>query len=362
MLSFCHIAGNVTFSTEWFCRKLWDRRWPKARGCIVIQRCSVAEQNLPTRIFVSPGHAGERLDRFLVSQLPEISRARIQQLIAAGKVRVKGAAAKPSLRLREHDEIELLGSPQPPLLRAFAEDIPLDVVYEDDALAVINKPAGMVVHAGAGVRARSGTLVNALLHRFGSLSGVSGELRPGIVHRLDKDTSGLIVVAKNDLAHHRLARQFARREVKKTYLTLVHGWVKQERGAITSAIARDRIRRTRMTTRARSGREAVSHWRRLRRIESPFGKFSLLELKIDTGRTHQIRVHLASIGHPVVGDRLYGAPRELKDKTGSKLALGRNFLHAAAIEFIHPGIGLPLSFARPLPHELEGFLSHLAGG
>lgn len=322
----------------------------------------MAEQNFPTRISVSPGYAGERLDRFLVSQAPEVSRARIQQLIAAGKVRVNGAQAKASLRLRKHDQVEMLGSPQPPPLRAFAEDIPLDVVYEDDALAVINKPAGMAVHAGAGVRSRSGTLVNALLHRFGSLSGVSGELRPGIVHRLDKDTSGLIVVAKNDAAHCHLAEQFSRREVKKTYLALVQGWTKQDHGTITSAIARDRIRRTRMTTRARSGREAVSHWRVLRRIESRFGKFSLLELKIDTGRTHQIRVHLASIGHPVVGDRLYGAPRELKDKTGSKLALGRNFLHAAAIEFVHPGTGAPLSFVRPLPHKLEDFLSHLADG
>lgn len=328
----------------------------------MIQPSQVPEQKLSLRFTVSPDHAGQRLDRFLASQVPDVSRARIQQLIAAGKVRVNGAPAKASLRLREHDQVEMLGSPQPPPLRAFAEDIPLDVVYENDSLAVINKPAGMVVHAGAGVRSRSGTLVNALLHRFGSLSGVSGELRPGIVHRLDKDTSGLIVVAKNDLAHRRLAEQFARREVKKTYLALVHGWMKPDRGTITSAIARDRIRRTRMTTRSRSGREAVSRWRVLRRIDSPFGKFSLLELKIDTGRTHQIRVHLASIGHPVVGDRLYGAPRELKDKTGSKLALGRNFLHAAAIEFIHPGGGVPLSFARPLPHELEDFLSHLAGG
>jgi len=319
----------------------------------------VAGQNFPTKLTVPAEQARERLDRFLVSQVPEVSRARIQQLIAGGRVRVNSAAAKPSLRLREGDRVELLGSPAPPPLKAFAEDIPLDVVFEDDSLAVINKPAGMIVHAGAGARSRSGTLVNALLHRFGSLSGVSGELRPGIVHRLDKHTSGLIVVAKNDLAHRRLAEQFSRREVKKTYLALVHGWMKQERGTIASAIARDRIRRTRMTTRARHGREAVSHWRVLRRIQSRFGKFSLLELKIDTGRTHQIRVHLASLGHPVAGDGLYGAPRELKDTRGSKLALGRNFLHAAAIELVHPGTGGPVCFARPLPPDLEEFLSHL---
>ena len=319
----------------------------------------MAGQNFPTKLTVPAEQARERLDRFLVSQVPEVSRARIQQLIAGGRVRVNSAAAKPSLRLREGDRVELLGSPAPPPLKAFAEDIPLDVVFEDDSLAVINKPAGMIVHAGAGARSRSGTLVNALLHRFGSLSGVSGELRPGIVHRLDKHTSGLIVVAKNDLAHRRLAEQFSRREVKKTYLALVHGWMKQERGTIASAIARDRIRRTRMTTRARHGREAVSHWRVLRRIQSRFGKFSLLELKIDTGRTHQIRVHLASLGHPVAGDGLYGAPRELKDTRGSKLALGRNFLHAAAIELVHPGTGGPVCFARPLPPDLEEFLSHL---
>jgi len=318
-------------------------------------------ENFPIKLSVPAEHAGERLDRFLVSQAPEVSRARIQQLIAGGKVRVNGAEAKPSLRLREHDQVEMLGSPTPPPLKAFAEEIPLDVVYEDEALAVINKPAGMVVHAGAGARSRSGTLVNALLHRFASLSGVSGELRPGIVHRLDKDTSGLIIVAKSDLAHRRLAEQFARREVKKTYIALIHGWMKQDKGTIASAIARDRIRRTRMTTRARGGRGAVSHWRVLRRIPSGFGKFTLLEVKIDTGRTHQIRVHLSSLGHPVVGDTLYGAPRELKDTRRGKLVLGRNFLHAGAIELRHPATGAILSFSRPPAPELEDFLSHLEG-
>jgi 23S rRNA pseudouridine1911/1915/1917 synthase len=324
----------------------------------VVQTLSVPE-DFPANLTVPAEHAGERLDRFLVSQVSDVSRARIQQLIAGGKVRVNGEAAKSSLRLRERDQVELFGSPQPPPLNAVAEDIPLDVVFEDDSLAVINKPAGMIVHSGAGLRSRSGTLVNALLHRFNSLSGVGGELRPGIVHRLDKDTSGLIVVAKNDLAHRRLAEQFSQRAVKKTYLALVHGWMKQERGTITSAIARDRIRRTRMTTRARGGREAISHWQVLRRFQSRFGKFSLLELKIDTGRTHQIRVHLAALSHPVVGDGLYGAPRELKDRSGSKLALGRNFLHAASIEFKHPRTGAPLRLARPLPPELENFLSNL---
>jgi 23S rRNA pseudouridine1911/1915/1917 synthase len=319
----------------------------------------VPEASFPLNLTVPAGRAGERLDRFLVSQAPDVSRGRMQQLIAGGQVRVNGAPGKPSLRLREGDRVELLASPQPPPLKAVAEDIPLDVVYEDETLVVVNKPAGMIVHAGAGAGSRRGTLVNALLHRFGALSGVGGQLRPGIVHRLDKDTSGLIVVAKSDVAHRLLAEQFSQRAVKKTYLALVQGWLKQDHGTIASAIARDRVRRTRMTTRTSRGREAVSHWRVQRRIQSRFGKFSLLEVKIDTGRTHQIRVHLASIGHPVVGDTLYGAPRELKDNSGGKLALGRNFLHAEAIELKHPRTGAALHLWRPLPFELGNFLSKL---
>ena len=307
--------------------------------------------------------AGKRLDQYLVAQLPEISRARVQLLIAEEQVRVNGGAAKASLRLRGGERIEVLGQAMAPPLRAIAEDIPLDVVYEDDALAVVNKPAGMMVHVGAGATedARNrGTLVNALLHRFQALSGVGGETRPGIVHRLDKDTSGLIVVAKDDVSHRKLARQFAGRQVKKTYIALVHGWPKQERGTVSAPISRDRVRRTRMTTRGSGGRSAVSHFKILRRIESRFGKFALLEVQIETGRTHQIRVHLASIGHAVVGDALYGAPRELRGKTG-QLSLGRNFLHAAKLEFEHPRSGKALAFARGLPEELEGFLQKLEG-
>jgi len=306
--------------------------------------------------------AGKRLDQFLVSQIAGTSRARVQQLIEEKKVLVNDRAAKTSLRLRGGERIAILGDVKLPPLRAMAEEIPLDIVYEDDDLAVVNKAAGMMVHAGAGAtedERNRGTLVNALLHRFGKLSGVGGELRPGIVHRLDKATSGLIVVAKNDEAHRKLAAQFARRVVKKTYIALVHGWMKQDRGTISSSISRDRVRRTRMTTKHSGGREAITHYAVQDRIDSKYGKFTLLEVRIDTGRTHQIRVHLASLRHPVVGDTLYGAPREIGAKNGPCILLPRNFLHAAALQLRHPRSGEALSFARPLPEELQAFLERI---
>jgi len=313
----------------------------------------------PKHFVASSEDAGKRLDQFLAAQLAEVSRARVQQLIAEEKVLVNEAVAKASLRLRGGERVVVLGAAQPPPLRAIAEEIPLDIVYEDADLAVVNKPAGMMVHAGAGATddARNrGTLVNALLHRFGRLSGVGGELRPGIVHRLDKATSGLVVVAKNDKAHRRLAAQFVARQVKKVYIAMVHGWVKQDRGKITSNISRDRVRRTRMTTRRTGGRKAITHYTVRRRIDSKFGKFTLLDVQIDTGRTHQIRVHLASLGHPVVGDTLYGAPREIRGKDTNGISLTRNFLHATALQFQHPQTGTLLTFSAPLPLELQEFL------
>lgn len=319
----------------------------------------------PISISATGDDAGKRLDQFLVSQLCDTSRARIQQLIAAQKVLVNDVAAKPSLRLHGGERITVLEATQPPPLRAIAEEIPLDIVYEDEDLAVINKPAGMMVHAGAGAtddQRNRGTLVNALLHRFGRLSGVGGEVRPGIVHRLDKATSGLILVAKNDESHRRLAAQFSRRQVKKAYIALVHGWMRQERGTISSSISRDRVRRTRMTTRRAGGREAITHYTTQKRIDSKYGKFTLLEVRIDTGRTHQIRVHLASLGHPVVGDTLYGAPGEICSKDHLGISLGRNFLHAADLRFQHPRTGEELSFSRPLPAELDEFLQRIIGG
>jgi len=316
----------------------------------------------PKHFIVTVEDAGKRLDQFLVSQITNTSRARVQQLIDEEKVLVNDDAAKASLRLRGGERIVILGDVKSAPLRAMAEEIPLDIVYEDDDLAIVNKAAGMMVHAGAGAtedERNRGTLVNALLHRFGQLSGVGGELRPGIVHRLDKATSGLIVVAKNDEAHRKLAAQFAGRVVKKTYIALVHGWVKQDRGTISSSISRDRVRRTRMTTKRSGGREAITHYAVQQRIDSKYGKFSLLELRIDTGRTHQIRVHLASLRHPVVGDTLYGAPRAMSGKNENAISLPRNFLHAAALQLQHPRSGEALSFTRALPDELQEFLQKL---
>lgn len=323
----------------------------------------------PLSITVGAEDAGKRLDQFLAARLANVSRARVQELISSQKILMNGAAAKASVKLRGGEEISVLGPAERPVLRAISEEIPLDIVYEDDDLAIINKPAGMMVHAGAGTTedARNrGTLVNALLHHFKSLSEVGGELRPGIVHRLDKETSGLIIVAKSDEAHRKLAEQFARREVKKTYVALAHGWVKKDAGTIAASIGRDRVRRTRMTTRGSAGREAVSHYRVVQRIESPYGKFTLVEVKIDTGRTHQIRVHLASIGHPVVGDTMYGAPGKspLLVKSGksgapqleSSVSLGRNFLHAAELELRHPRTGETIARKAPIPSELREFL------
>jgi 23S rRNA pseudouridine1911/1915/1917 synthase len=311
---------------------------------------------------VPAASAGQRLDQFLVSHFSETSRSRVQMLISEQKVLVNDVAAKPSLRLKGGERVQILGKVQPPALKAIAEDIYLDVVFEDDDLAVINKPAGMVVHAGAGATEDSrnrGTLVNALLHRFRNLSEVGGDLRPGIVHRLDKTTSGLIVVAKNDAAHRALGKLFSQRKVKKTYLTLVHGWPEYDKKTISSSISRDHIRRIRMTTRGHGGREAITHYTVERQIRSPFGKFAFLQVQIDTGRTHQIRVHLASIGHPVVGDALYGAPREMHSAEVDSISLARNFLHAAALQFNHPRTGEMVSLSRPLPKELQEFLECL---
>jgi 23S rRNA pseudouridine1911/1915/1917 synthase len=331
-----------------------------------------------SRTFIVPAEAsGRRLDQYLVEALA-VSRARVQWLLSEGKVLLAGKPTKASLKLRGGEELSVTGETEARPLRAIPEAITLDIVYEDDDLAVINKPAGMMVHAGAGSTddARNrGTLVNALLHHFEELSSHGGALRPGIVHRLDKQTSGLLLVAKHDKAHAKLSDMFSRRQVQKTYVALVHGAVAAENGTVNAAVARDTVRRTRMTTRRDDGRAAISHYRVLRRIDSPFGRFTLVSVRIETGRTHQIRVHMASLGHPVVGDTLYGAPAvvRLAPETGRAhtprrretaqpeptLGLDRNFLHAAALAFAHPLTGRPLAFEAPLPEQLQSFLKLL---
>jgi 23S rRNA pseudouridine1911/1915/1917 synthase len=293
---------------------------------------------------------------------------------------VNGLREKASLKLRGSERIDITGEPHPAPLKATAEEIPLDVIYEDADLAVVNKPAGMMVHAGSGQNedARSrGTLVNALLFRFKKLSATGGDLRPGIVHRLDKDTSGLIVVAKNDRTHAALAELFASRKIKKSYIALVQGAVERAKGTINASLGRDPMRRTRMTAKPLGdARTAVSHYEVVKRFANRFGKFTLVNVRIETGRTHQIRVHMASIGHPVVGDTLYGGSGQLTDQVASqaatskaarrksepeRLKLGRNFLHSARLEFIHPKTDKLLVLEAPLPAELEEFLVRLEG-
>ncbi|HET8549213.1 MAG TPA: RluA family pseudouridine synthase [Bryobacteraceae bacterium] len=287
--------------------------------------------------------SGKRLDHVLQARLTGPSRSRIQQWIKAQRVRVNGHTARSSHLVRAGDEIDV-EPVEPPPLRAVPEDIPIAVLYSDEDLVAIDKPAGMVVHAGAG--RHSGTLVNALLHHFRALSAVGGEDRPGIVHRLDRDTSGVVLVARTDAAHRALARQFAGRAVDKTYLALVQGVLRQEHGHVRSAITRDPVRRTRMTTRAERGRAAHTEYRVLRR----FAGHTLLEVRIHTGRTHQIRVHLASIGHPVAGDTLYGAARTPH---------GRFFLHAKRIAFTSPTTGERVIVEAGLPPELEAWLREI---
>lgn len=393
-------------------------------------------------IFTPPEAAGLRLDQYLAQAIPDISRSRVQLLIDNGQVHVNGTPAKPKHKLTPGETIIITGGPRPAPLNATPEDIPLDIIFEDEFLAIVNKPAGMMVHAGAAAPTldpnpdpasdpdddlspplpstqsedtaderipsaahkpastpatsprhdprSSGTLVNALLHHFNhNLSEVGGDLRPGIVHRLDKQTSGLLIVAKDDITHRKLGEMFSGRTVNKTYIALVHGHIPRRGGAttddttVTLPIGRDIVRRTRMTTRRSLGsagvRSAASHVHVLDRLSTPHGAFTLVEVTIETGRTHQIRVHLQSLGHPVVGDNLYGAPHQIRPSTNAvalslqgtlqklasrpttqpTLSLARNFLHAARLALTHPRTGKPLFVEAPLPPELTRFLAAL---
>jgi 23S rRNA pseudouridine1911/1915/1917 synthase len=297
---------------------------------------------------------GQRLDRFIAIQVPEVSRTHVQNLIDEGRVLVGGIAKKPSHRLEAGETVNI-EIPAPVLPGVEPEDIPLDILYEDQDIVVLNKPAAMIVHPGAGED--SGTLVAALLHKYGAagLSQTAGVIRPGIVHRLDKDTSGAMVIARNDESHQKLVEEFRERRVEKMYLALLHGAVKGEKGRIELPVSRDMKRRSRMTARRADGREARTDWRMRLRLD----QFSLVEANIHTGRTHQIRVHFSALAFPVVGDTLYGAPRQ--ERIGRELMppLGRNFLHSARIAFTHPQSGKRLEFRAPLPAELVTYIHEL---
>ena len=288
---------------------------------------------------------------------PQLSRTRVQELIDEGLILLNGKPAKGSQKVRAGDAIRVEPR-QRPAMRAEAESIPLDILYEDDDLIAVNKPAGMAVHAGAGNH--SGTLVNALLGRGQALSQGGDPLRPGIVHRLDKETSGVLLVAKNDYAHAKLSEAFRQRAIDKVYIALVQGKIKDDGGRIELAIARDPVRRTRMTTKRATqlpdSRPACTDWRVLARIDAT----SLLEVKLHTGRTHQIRVHFSSLRHPVVGDTLYGASGQPRVGNAALPPLHRNFLHAARIGFVQPRTGTPMQLTAPLPAELRDYLVKLA--
>jgi 23S rRNA pseudouridine1911/1915/1917 synthase len=293
-----------------------------------------------------------RVDHYIAKTLPVLSRAQVQKLIDAQLVRVDGDIAKASLKLKGGETILVRIPPTEPL-DLQPEAIPLDVVFEDEFLIVINKPVGMVTHPGAGTR--SGTLVNALLHHCrGTLSGISGVERPGIVHRLDKDTSGLLVVAKEDLTHRELAKQLAERTVKRTYFALVDGIVSKDSGTVDKPIGRHPVRRKEMAV-VDSGRTAVTHYEVVERYRN----FTLLELKLQTGRTHQIRVHMAHLGYPVVGDLVYNRKSSGTEKARSKYGLIGHALHAAKLSFVHPKTGSAHEFKAPLPADYQKLLDSL---
>lgn len=305
-------------------------------------------------IIADASAVGERLDVYLARQMPEMSRSRFQRLIHTGFVEIAGrTATKSGETISEGDLIRIhLVAPE---AQVAAENLPIDILYEDDDLVALNKPSGMVVHPGAGIY--TGTLVNALLYHFQQLSSAGGDERPGIVHRLDKMTSGVMLVAKNDAAHRALAAAFKERSVRKTYIALAHGHFRTNEGAVEAPVGRDPTHRYRMKTGGERARDALTHYSVLRRFQD----FTLLKVTPRTGRTHQIRVHLASIGHPVAGDTSYGAPARIRIGGVEQKTLPRTFLHAASIELAHPVTGKPLAFTAPLPPDLERFLECLTG-
>ena len=295
---------------------------------------------------VEPGDEGQRLDVWLTSRMKNISRSHIQRLIRGGFVKVNSQRVKESHKTQIEDQVEIVIPPPQPV-EILAEDIPLNILFEDDSLLVINKPAGLVVHPAPGHA--SGTLVNAILHHCPSLAGINGEQRPGIVHRLDRDTSGVMLVAKTGEALKSLADQFKHREIGKEYMAIVHGALEPAKGRIETLIGRHASDRKKMTASPkRGGRIAVTRYETLKKFE----KYSLVLLRPETGRTHQLRVHLAHLQHPVVGDRQYG--RHSRDESMEEVK--RQLLHARKIRFQHPMSGAQMEFIAPLPEDMERFL------
>lgn len=306
-----------------------------------------------------PGRPPERLDLFLAGGFSELSRSQVRKLIDDGHILLDGAPAKAGTRLKG-GEVLTVSIPAPSPAEALPESIHLNIAYEDRHLIVIDKPAGMVVHPAPGHR--GGTLVNALLHHCHDLSGIGGELRPGIVHRLDKDTSGLLVATKDDETHRHLSRQFKAHSIQRRYWALVHGLPPGEAGTVDRPIGRHPLHRQKMSSAARAGRQAVTHWRVVQRFDRD--RLALLELRLETGRTHQIRVHLAEMNLPVIGDPVYGAPGRLRDMTDTALRarlqrLERQFLHARLLGFVHPATGEYIEFASTLPAELADIVHYL---
>lgn len=293
---------------------------------------------------IEPVAAGERIDRFLTEQMADLSRSQIQNMIENGLVLVVGKQVKPNYKLRAGDKISLT-LPEPESTEVEPEDIPLDIVYEDSDVIVVNKPRGLVVHPAAGHM--KGTLVNALLYHCKDLSGINGVLRPGIVHRIDKDTSGLLMAAKNDLAHQSLAVQLKEHTVTRKYIAVVHGVVNHDLGTIDAPIGRHPVQRLKMAVVKSGGRHAVTHFSVLER----FANYTLLECKLETGRTHQIRVHLDFIGHPLAGDPVYGPKRTLP--------INGQALHAQVLGFEHPRTGEYLEFSTEIPKDLQKIIDFL---
>jgi len=332
-------------------RKRRDIEQPRPDSHIPVRMGGI--QTIEVRL--EPAHAGWRLDRALAAAVPTLSRERLKTLIRSGAVEAGGKAVRdPATKVRGEEALRVV-VPEPQPAHNEAQDIPLTIVFEDEHLLVVDKPAGLVVHPAAGNF--DGTLVNALLHHCGgSLSGIGGVARPGIVHRIDKDTSGLLVVAKTDVTHEGLARQFAAHSIDRRYLAIVDGVPKAAHGTIDAPLARSSSNRKKIAiVEGARGKRSVTHWRRLAVLDDA----ALVECRLETGRTHQVRVHMASIGHPLVGDPVYGRSRKIHGKVLKELQFHRQALHAAELRFTHPVTKRRLSFSSPMPADMQELFNAL---